>query len=115
MVLSSLAGLSALRSLDLSVNKIAAEHLEAAPLAAPSLTALNLAGNHGLKALPASVAALTGLADLDLRGTILTVLPPGPYLGACLTATQVQAAQLQPRGGTCGAISHIEACTTQRD
>jgi len=82
-VLSSLAGLTALRSLDLSMNKIAAEQLEAAHLeAAPRLTRLTLALNHELKALPASVAAMACLADLDLRGTALSVLPPGPYLGA---------------------------------
>ncbi len=88
-MLSSLAGLTALRSLDLSMNKIATEHLETAPLASPRLTRLSLACNQGLKALPASMAAMACLAELDLRGTALSVLPPGPYLSA-LSLTRCQ-------------------------
>ena len=101
-MLSSLAGLTALRSLDLSMNKIEAEHLEAAHLTAPRLTKLHLCLNHGLKALPASVAAMASLADLDLRGTALAVLPPGPYLGARSLAA----------AAVCELLSHVR---TRRD
>ena len=46
------------------------------------LTKLVLAKN-ALKALPAYVAAVTCLADLDISDNPLTTLPPGRFLGAC--------------------------------
>jgi len=81
-VVASLAGLTRLRSLNLSNDSVTAEQLEAAaPLAAQHLTKLGLAKN-ALKILPAFAAAMTSLADLDLSDNSLTALPPGPYLGA---------------------------------
>ena len=81
-VLATLVGLTGLRSLDLSTNSITAEKLEATPLTAQHLTHLSFACNP-LKTLPASIAALASLADLNLTGTLLTSLPAGRYLGAC--------------------------------
>ena len=80
-MLASLAGLTGLRSLRLARNALTSEQLEAAPLPAPHLTKLVLAGNQ-LRALPAGVAALAGLVDLDLSTTMISALPAaGQYLG----------------------------------
>ena len=82
-MIASLAGLTRLRSLNLSSDSVTAEQLEAAaPLAAQHLTKLGLA-NNALKKLPAYIAAMTSLADLDLSDNLLTTFPPGHYLGAC--------------------------------
>ena len=81
-MLASLVGLTKLRSLHLARNGLTSDQLEAAPPPAPSLTRLVLAGNQ-LRTVPASVAGLTGLVDLDLSTNMITVLPPaGSYLGA---------------------------------
>lgn len=78
---ASIAGLTALRSLQLSGNSITTEQLEAAPLMSQHLTKLALASNQ-LQTLPDCIAAMTELVDLDLSGNALIALPPGRYLGA---------------------------------